>query len=155
MANLIRQMFTEVFGNDLDKFEKGVDEFFDEVYKDVAVPSFMLSKGSYPKVNILEKEEGYKIIAALPGMTKEDIEVKYKDNMLYITGKSKNDKVNTGEKYIYRELKKSNFVRSFRVDSNKIDTKKFKCTFVDGELEIDIPKLVNQEKDESISIKID
>lgn len=152
---LIKTMFDDVFGKDLDKFQKGVDEFMDEVYKEVRVPSFVLSKGSYPKVNIVEKEKEYQITAAVPGMTREELEITYIDGQLSLVGKSLNEKIEKDERFICRELKKSSFIRTFQVDQAKINPRSIRSSLLNGELTITLEKINKNPSEEGVKIKID
>jgi HSP20 family protein len=154
MSNLLESFVKDIFGQDLEKFQKEVDNFLDDAYKDAYVPSFKLSKGSYPKVNILEKEDFFEILAATPGMAKEDLEVKYSDGILSITGKSNQEELGTNDKWICRELKKSSFIRSFRIDENLLDIENIKSSYDLGELKIIVPKNKKKNKKDGIKINI-
>jgi HSP20 family protein len=154
MSNLLESFVKDIFGQDLEKFQKEVDNFLDEAYKESYVPSFNLSKGSYPKVNILEKEESFEILAATPGMRKEDLEIKYANGILSISGKSNQEDLSDKDKWITRELKKSSFIRSFRIDENSLDIENIQSFYNNGELKIIVPKNKNKNKKEGIKINI-
>jgi HSP20 family protein len=153
MNNLINQIFDEFFGKDLEKFQTEYDNFFNDLCKDVYVPSFQLSKGSYPKVNVVEEDDKFKIIAGTPGMEKEDLSISYKNGMLSISGSSNQTKEEK-TKYVCRELKKSSFIRSFRIDESEVDVAKISSSYKNGELVIHVPKKVEEERTESVNIKI-
>ncbi|HEX5351244.1 MAG TPA: Hsp20 family protein, partial [Trichococcus sp.] len=63
------------------------EPFFDD-------PDFFESI-EYPSTDIKESDESYTVIADLPGMTKENIEITYQDNVLTIEAKHE---VSTEEK---------------------------------------------------------
>lgn len=135
-----------VFDNSLDPFEdfKKIQTNFDSIFDDFFgrwdSPNLKIYKGSYPKVNLKENDNEFEIVAATPGMTKEDLNIEYKDGMLSIKGSSKQDNLEKGEKYICRELKKSSFIRSFQVDDESVNIDKIKSSYENGELRITIPK---------------
>lgn len=155
MNALIKNLFDDVFGKDIEKFHNEVDNFMSDVYKETQVPYFVLSRGGYPKVNIIENESQYVIMAAVPGMTKGDIDITYKDTMLSIVGKTRNDKNESNEKYIYRELKKSAFNRSFRIDPSQVEIGSIQSKLENGELIITIPKPNKEKTSEGIKINIE
>lgn len=149
-------VFNDMFNGNLDKFERQIDNFMNDIYKDVYVPSFQLSTGSYPKVNVIEKEKEFEIVAAVPGLKKEDLEVHLKDGMLTIKGKSNQDKKKETDKYICREIKKSSFARSFRIDVEELDIDNITSSYDLGELRILVPKKEEiPKKEESREIKIE
>lgn len=138
-----------------DGFFKRQNDLFDEFDKLIEIfesPSILEFRGSYPKINIIEKDKEFQIVAAVPGMDKKDIEVFYKDGMLSIKGN--NNQEETDCKYICRELKKSQFVRSISINSETTDINKITSTFNNGELRIIIPKKKEILKREEIK-KID
>lgn len=92
-----------------------------------------------PSVDIFEEAEDVVVKAELPGMKKEDIEVKLTDNTITISGeKKKEEKV---EKKDYYRLERSygSFCRAFSLPV-EVQTDKAKAQFKDGILEVRIPK---------------
>lgn len=92
-----------------------------------------------PSVDIFEEAEDVVVKAELPGMKKEDIEVKLTDNTITISGeKKKEEKV---EKKDYYRLERSygSFCRTFSLPV-EVQTDKAKAQFKDGILEVRIPK---------------
>lgn len=154
MSNMIKLFVEDFLGKDIENIQKELDKFLDEAYKEAYVPSFRLSKGTYPKVNIIEKEGEYEIIAETPGVKKEDLKVTYQDGFLSISGVGNTGNTEKNDKYICKELKRSNFERSFRIDSEKIDIAKIKSSYELGELKILVPKIKNEIKNEYLDITI-
>ncbi len=148
------------FSNSVDPYSKyselqsEMDDLFDEFFGNWNAPTFSVISGNYPKINVLEKKDSFEIVAATPGLTKEDLSISFKDGVLSIKGESKQDDLKENEKYLCRELKKSNFFRSFRLDEKIIDTEKISSSYVNGELRVLIPKKEKQdEKHFQIEIK--
>lgn len=154
MSNMIKLFVEDFLGKDIENIQKELDKFLDEAYKEADVPSFSLSKGTHPKVNVLEKKDYFEIIAATPGVKKEDLKVKYLDGFLSIMGSYIEGDSEEHAKYICKELKRSNFERSFRIDSKKVDVTKIKSSYDLGELKILVPKIKKEEKKENIDIDI-
>jgi len=129
------------FSDDLFEIDSIMENFYNPVTKDC-------------KINLKEKEKEFELTAVTPGINKENLSVEYKNGLLTIKGETKcSDKKDT-DKYIYREIKCSNFNRSFRVDEDSVDIENIKSTYVDGVLKIIIPKK-NPEKRKGRTILIE
>jgi HSP20 family protein len=156
MSNLLKNFLNDTFGNELEKIQKDMDTFFYDNYKDTNVPSFLVSVGSYPRVDVLEKEDHYRIIAEVPGFKKENLEVTLSSGILTITGKTDEDSKEDVNNYILKELKKyDSFNRSFKVDFNKIDSDNVKSSFSNGILTVVLNKKNKEDIKEGIKINID
>ena len=126
-----------------------VDQLFNNMFND-AWPEWSkdmgidLTKGAYPRVDIIDGDEAIFIEAEISGLGKDDVSVQVKDNLLTISG-SRNghheeDKVT---RYIVKELKRSNFRRSFTL-TDKLDASKIEANFDNGLLTIAVPKVKPQ-----------
>lgn len=94
-----------------------------------------------PKVDIHEKDKHYEILADLPGVKKEDINVSLQHGVLSIEA-TMNDE-NTEEKdgkVIRRERHSGSFMRSFNV-GNTIHQEDINASFENGVLKIVAPKV--------------
>lgn len=101
-----------------------------------------VSFGSYPKVNVIDHDDSIEIIAELAGYSKEDVTVELVDNdYICICGKkSTKEPAENTRKYLYRELKRSAFSRTFTL-GDQLDKKSISAKFEDGLLSINISKL--------------
>jgi HSP20 family protein len=137
-----------------DEALSSLDRMFDHIFEDM-FPSVskewgadLFSKGSYPKVNVLDQEDKVVIEAEIPGLTKEQVAVEVQDGFITIKGQKKTntkDNSNKNNTYVYRELKRSEFSRSFQLNDN-LDANKIDAKFENGMLEIIIPKKVVEPK---------
>ena len=125
------------------EFATPFDMFFDEMVAQT-FPGFssgfgqdFFEKGSYPKVNILNAEHAVMIEAAVPGLEKEAISIEYTEGVLTIAGSS--NQVHEQHHYVHREIKRSSFSRSFRLDDN-LDAEKISAEMKNGLLILTIPK---------------
>lgn len=146
--------------NDKDSFVTSIDRVFDELMNST-FPHFssqmggnVISKGAYPKCNVLDKVDSIIIEAAVPGLTKKDVNVSVEEGILTIKGNKVHDKAdNSTTGYILRELKKSSFKRTFALGDN-LDVDKIEAEFKDGILSIVLPKKEKEEsKVKTIAIK--
>jgi len=98
-------------------------------------------QGSYPKCNVLNFDDKVEIEAAIPGLAKENVDVEIVDGVLTIKGASNQRQEVEDSQYVKRELKRSAFARSFRLDDN-LDQHGIIGKHENGVLTITIPKLV-------------
>lgn len=92
-----------------------------------------------PTVNTREGQAAYHIEADLPGIKKENIDLNINGNILTISGKREVRNEVKEENYYKTESSFGSFSRSFTLPE-KIDVENIKATFVDGVLEVIIPK---------------
>lgn len=97
-----------------------------------------------PRVDVVEKETAFEIIADLPGVVKEDISVTFHNGTLTLEANtSKNVETKEADKVIHKERFEGKFVRSFTL-SEHVDPTEIYAEFQDGVLEIVVPKLKNK-----------
>lgn len=141
-----------------DEFVTPLSNFFDDLFNS-EFPQFsadIISRGSYPKMDILDSEKNIEIIAEIPGMKKEDLRLDLVADVLTISG-SKNAEYSEyvkGKTFISRELKHSSFSRSIKLEKN-LDSDQIKSTFENGVLKIYIPKIKDEQKTLPKSIEIE
>ena len=91
-----------------------------------------------PSVDIFENQETLILIADMPGVNSEGVDIHLKDNELTISGRPKKEdkKLPTP---IYTEYESGGFLRSFNL-SNVIDQAKIEASMKDGVLRVILPK---------------
>ena len=127
----------------LTPFDRIFDDMFGNMFPTIANDfgeDFFL-KGSYPKVNVVNYDECIEIDAAIPGMTKDDVDVEITDGVLTIQGTSNQNRNVDDSQYLKREIKRSSFRRSFTLGDN-LDSQNVSAKFDSGILTLVIPKLV-------------
>jgi len=102
-----------------------------------------------PPVDIYEAPNGLVLIADLPGVTKDNLEVKVDDGLLTIQAKAA-DMV-PGEP-VYREYELAGFFRQFEVVDD-IDVEKIKAELKNGVLMLNLP-LSEKAKPKRIEVKV-
>ena len=108
-----------------------------------------------PSVDIEEAEDKYLIKADLPGVARDDIEVKLENGVLSIRGEKRTEKTSDeeGGKRHRTERFHGTFARSFTLpDAVRADA--IDASYRDGVLSLTIPK-AEEVKPKSIDIKID
>lgn len=139
--------------NNLLKERNAFVNSFDHIFDDMinsAFPNFKdlgisVTKGAYPKVNVVSRENRVDIVAELAGFTKEDISIEVEDDVLTISGKSPQVDEESGATYYLRELKRSGFTRSFKINDN-VDMERVEADFNNGLLTISLPRLTEAVK---------
>jgi HSP20 family protein len=91
-----------------------------------------------PLVDIYENENEFVLIASMPGVNKDMIQLKYEEDSLLIFGKVSYDEM-IKRKYILNENGIGNYYRKFRV-SDSIDESQIKANFENGQLTVILPK---------------
>ncbi|MDR0815267.1 MAG: Hsp20/alpha crystallin family protein [Bacteroidales bacterium] len=105
---------------------------------------------SSPAVNILENDKGYQVEIAAPGLTKKDFRIDvHDDNILLVTVEKKLQTEDKGNKYLRREFAHSSFCQSLILPDN-VDKEAIKAKMEDGILDIEIPKIVKEEKAQAV-----
>lgn len=105
-----------------------------------------------PRVNVEENDNEWIVSAELPGVTKDDVEVNFRDNMLTITGEKKFEKEDKKKNFHRVERSYGRFSRSFAINSS-IQVDKIDAKFKDGVLTVVLPK-AEEEKPKLIDIKV-
>lgn len=89
-----------------------------------------------PPVDIYEEEGALVVLADLPGVRKEGLEVKVEQGLLTIEGRLERD---TPGRVVRREFAYVPFFRQFRI-TEKVDTARIKASLKNGVLRLDLPK---------------
>ena len=90
-----------------------------------------------PAVDIFESETDVTVIAEMPGVTVESVEITLEDDVLTMKGK-KEGEAETG-RVLLQEYETGNYQRRFTV-AETIDQEKIKASMTDGMLRITLPK---------------
>lgn len=124
--------------NDMIPSKRDFWDFSRRFFDDALGQSFGDS-GSF-KTDIIEKDDAYLVEAELPGMSKENIELDFKDNVLSISAKQETATEESDEdrNYIRRERSTRSFSRQFILQD--IDEDSIKARFENGILEVTLPK---------------
>jgi len=99
---------------------------------------------SYPRYNIVENVEtgNYRIEVAIPGWSKEELEVIHEDNELLLKGR-KERKLGDTERFVHQGLSLKSFERKFILNNDlRVDS----VELVDGLLTIALSKTPNSNR---------
>ena len=98
-------------------------------------------RGPYyrPVVDILESAEELRVMADMPGVKAEDIDVNFEDGVLTIQGKVELRQP-AGTTYLLQEYGAGDFYRAFQV-SETVDANRISAEYDDGVLILHLPKV--------------
>jgi len=92
------------------------------------------------KIDVVEKDGEYKVLAEIPGVKKDDIQVDIEGDVVSITAEARAEKdVKEGERVIHSERYFGKVSRSFRL-GQEVDQSKASAKYSDGVLELVLPK---------------
>ena len=92
------------------------------------------------KIDVVEKDGEYKVLAEIPGVKKDDIQVDIEGDVVSISAEARAEKdVKEGERVIHSERYFGKVSRSFRL-GQEVDQAKASAKYSDGVLELVLPK---------------
>lgn len=123
-----------------DPMSRFFDRFFGNIGS-VGWDSEELSNRRWmPATDIRETSDSYEVVAELPGMTKDEVDITLENNVLTLSGERRFEREKERDNFHRLERSYGTFARSFtlprNVDSDKVDAK-----FDDGVLTLTIPKV--------------
>ena len=92
------------------------------------------------RIDVAEKDGEYKVLAEIPGVKKDDIQVDIEGDVVSISAETRAEKdVKEGERVIHSERYFGKVSRSFRL-GQEVDQAKASAKYTDGVLELVLPK---------------
>ena len=119
-----------------------LNDFFTDDWFDSSLANWKSSGTTLPAVNVRETNDDFRIEVAAPGMKRDDFKVELDNNVLTISSQreEKADESKKDGSYTRREFSYQAFQRSFTLPENKVESDKIAAAYVDGILQINIPK---------------
>ena len=116
-------------------FSNLIDRFFNESLARTGGSAYSF----VPRVDVIETEKAFEIHMAVPGMNKEDFNIDLKDNYLNVSGERKFTNEKKEKNFYSIETQYGAFSLSFSLPEH-VYTGKISATYVNGILEITVPK---------------
>lgn len=91
-----------------------------------------------PAVDIYETNDDYVLHVMMPGVAKENIQIKVEDDSLVIMGRINYDEAKS-RKYVLKETRLGNYYRKFNI-SNSINVEKIDAVMDNGIMTVTLPK---------------
>src|SRR5512132_3563690 len=118
-----------------DNFESALRRFFAPVTVDTETPALTM------RIDVSEKEDAYQVKADIPGVKKEDINVRIDGNVVQIDAEVKREKETkgNGDRMLRSERYYGNVSRTFSL-AEDVDDSKAEAKYADGVLTLALPK---------------
>lgn len=131
--------FTDQLIEPLSRLRSEVDRLFDDFPFRMPSMPFGRLMAAAPAVEMKETAKSYKIMAELPGMEADDVEVSFEDGLLRIAGEKKEEREENERGYRISERRYGAFERILELPS-AADGDKIKAKFRNGVLTVIVPK---------------
>ncbi len=135
--------------------ETGLSRIVDELFRDFDQVGFD-STPSFGRTDIYEKDKSLTFETELPGMKKDDIEIKVEEDKLVILGEVRRSEEVKDENYFRIGRRYGRFQRCFPLPEDRIEKEGIRARFEDGILKVSIPLRESiKEKEKPIEIKVE
>ena len=112
-----------------------------------------ITLGATPAVDIIDKDDCYKLTAELPGVDEKQVEIRFSNGTLTIEGKKDKSPEDAKRDHFVSERHYGDFHRTFRVPDG-VDSGKIEASFRNGVLSVTLPKTVEaRRKQKKVEIK--
>lgn len=98
-----------------------------------------IQENAGPIVEMRDKKDEYELVAEIPGLSSDDIEIKLSDGLLRIAGEKSESHGEEGESFMFSERHYGSFERAIKLP-NGIDHEHISADAKDGLLTVHIPK---------------
>jgi HSP20 family protein len=128
--------------------QQSIDRIFDDFWRRFDLP--MLgddgsARAVVPRVDVRETDQEVEVVAELPGMNEEDVDVSVAQGMLTIRGEKKSEREQEGDGYVLRERSFGRVERIVPLPEG-LDVDAAKATFKNGVLTVTIPKTAETQR---------
>jgi HSP20 family protein len=108
--------------------------------EDAFADDFFDSRKAFPAMNVKENKKDFELELAVPGFSKDEIEISIEDDILHICGEKTTEDMKEEENYARKEFSYNKFDRKLQLPTTVNMTKKVKATFKDGILHLNLVK---------------
>lgn len=151
MTKIMTSRLPQVFGTKVFDDIWGNWPFRPSLFEDL-VTEERFTPVNFPRIDVKESGDKLIVIAEIPGMKRDDIQVTVHDGTLTISGERSKESEEKHEGYLRREISRGSFKRSF-VLPDTVDVEKIDAKYEDGILNIEFPK-VEEAKPKQIEVKV-
>jgi HSP20 family protein len=129
-------------------FEQIFDQFFTDESRNPAVQTRLA-----PQFELAETDTEFTIAAELPGLGKENVDIKVDEELLMIRGEKKAEEQKDETRSLFSERRYGSFERTFRLPET-VQTEQIAARYENGILIVSLPKLPKAKKPEPRQINI-
>jgi len=134
------------FDRNLHDELRKMDRLFDDAFRPAVAKGFRPAMTAWPRVDVVEDEDALRLVADVPGMSAEDIDITLHEGVLVIEGKlahedgAKKDDEAEEPRYLFRERQDLAFKRSFKLGRD-LDPDNVTASVDNGVLTVVLPKM--------------
>jgi HSP20 family protein len=133
----------------LDTFRGNMEETLERVFPSQA----SLPALKQPRVDILDLGDALQVVADMPGVQKEDIEINLTPERIEISAESSTETERKEEEYTYRERGYASYRRMLDLPADVLPDKAA-ATFKNGVLEVKLPKKEPTEAEKKTRVNV-
>ncbi len=135
--------------------ESNLSRLMDEFFSDFDRVGFDVAT-SFGRTDVYEKDKQLVFETELPGVKREDVQVRVEEGQLVISGEVKRREEIDREQYFRVGRRYGRFQRSFPLPAEMVDKSKVVAKFEDGILRVSAPLRESiKERDQSIEVKVE
>jgi len=135
--------------------ETGISRLIDDFFRDFGEVGSDVAP-SFGRTDIYEKDRELVFETELPGMKKDDVQIRVEDGKLLITGEMKRDEKVDEENYFRVGRSYGRFQRVYPLPMEHVDTSRVAAKLEDGILRVMIPLRASiKEKEKAIEVKVE
>ena len=117
---------------------RGIPTWFDT--SDIFDDDFFENGKSLPPMNVKESENTFDIELAIPGFSKDEIEVSLENDVLHVSAEKEEETVEEDKGYTRKEFSYNSFERKIKVPNTVNQEKEVKATYNNGLLSLQLTK---------------
>ncbi len=141
------------FDHEMDELSRSFDEWFRSPKRWPRHGAYHLPAVRQPVLDIEDTGKNIEIRAEIPGIPKENIDIKLTENNLEISAKSQTEKEEKGREYYHRERSFHSFYRNIPLPT-EVEQSKADAKLENGILKIIIPKRKPKTEEKVHKVKI-
>jgi len=92
-----------------------------------------------PRTDLIETEDSYRLHLDMPGMSRDELNISYRDNELVVSGERTSDRADEGEEFVRVERSFGQFRRTFTLPRT-VNAEHISATYDNGVLTVTVPK---------------
>lgn len=114
-----------------------MDRLFDDAFRGFGLSALGEGGMNWPKVELVDRDKEVRVIAELPGLEEEDVELRVEDNVLILRGEKRTELDDAERQYSERSY--GRFERHLALPA-EVDDERASATFRNGVLTVTLPK---------------
>ncbi len=136
---------------EIRRLHEQIDRMFSDMFARTKDLDVMLTRA--PLIDLVDEGDKFRIVAEIPGVDKEDLDVRIFEDSVVIRAEKKLGKEDRGKNYYLRERGYTSYYRSITLPEPVIP-EKAEATYKNGILEIVVPKKVATPKEGGHRVEI-